>query len=164
MDKELRKGQILLVEAGVGVILFAVWNITRVNLYLGLAPIPVEAVYEEAVRNGIGEKLFLIVMIAVLAVILIWQLSIRLYIGMSAIAEGKGKKKGCAYLVWAAVLLVSDFQINWQAFDGKNIPGGGEATVNQIISMCLEAASAYVLLQLLIFGIRVKKLRKKMKA
>ena len=163
MEKELRKRQILLAEAGVGVILFAVWNITKVNLYLGLTPLPVEALYEEAAKNGISEKFLIISLIIVAVSILLWQLCIRLYIGTSAAAEGKGKKKGYAYLVWAAVLLVSDFQINWQAFDVQSILAGEEISVNQFMSICMEAASAYVLLQLLISGIRVKKLRKKMK-
>ena len=163
MEKELRKRQILLFEAGVGVILFAVWNITKVNLYLGLTPLPVEVLYEEAAKNGISEKFLIISLIIVAVGILLWQLYIRLYIGTSAAAEGKGKKKGYAYLVWAAVLLVSDFQINWQAFDAQSILAGEEISVNQFMSICMEAASAYVLLQLLLSGIWVKKLRKKMK-
>ena len=163
MEKELRKRQILLAEAGVGVILFAVWNITKVNLYFGLTPLPVEVLYEEAAKNGISEKFLIISLIIVAVGILLWQLCIRLYIGTSAAAEGKGKKKGYAYLVWAVVLLVSDFHINWQAFDVQSILAGEEISVNQSMSICMEAASAYVLLQLLISGIRVKKLRKKMK-
>ena len=163
MEKELRKRQILLFEAGVGVILFAVWNITKVNLYLGLTPLPVDALYEEAAKNGISEKFLIISLIIVAVGILLWQLFIRLYIGTSAAAEGKGKKKGYAYLVGAAVLLVSDFQINWQAFDVQSILAGEEISVNQFMSICMEEASAYVLLQLLLSGIRVKKLRKKMK-
>ena len=93
MEKELRKRQILLAEAGIGVILFAVWNVVKVNLYLGLSELPVELLHEAAVRDGIDEKMLLTFMIIIIAGILIWQLSIRLYIGMSANAEGRGKKK-----------------------------------------------------------------------
>lgn len=163
MEKELRKRQILLFESGVGVILFAFWNIIKINLYYALIPFPVEAIYEEAAKNGISAK-FLIISIIVIALgFLLWQLSIRVYVGMSARAEGKGKKKGYAYLVWAVILLMLDFSINWQAFDVKNLLAGGEIGEGQITNICLEAASAYVLLQLLISGIRVKRLRKKMK-
>ena len=163
MEKELRKRQILLWESGAGVILFAVWNLTRANLYLALTPFPMEVLQEEAAQVGISEKFLMIMMIVVVAGILIWQLSIRLYIGMSARAEGKGKKKSYTYLVWTAILVVSDLQINWRAFDVQSILSGGDISGKQIASLCLEAASVYVLLQLLISGIWVKRLRKKMK-
>lgn len=163
MEKELRKRQILLAEAGIGVILFAVWNVVKVNLYLGLSELPVQLLHEAAVRDGIDEKMLLTFMIIIIAGILIWQLSIRLYIGMSANAEGRGKKKGYAYLVWAAILLVTDLQMIWQTFGVDQLLAGEKITVDQITSFCLEAASIYVLLQLLFSGIRVKILRKKMK-
>ena len=163
MEKELRKRQILLAEAGFGVILFAVWNVAKVNLYLGLSELPVQLLHEEAVRDGIDEKFLLYFIITIAAAILIWQLSIRLYIGLSATAEGRGKKKGNAYLVWTAILLVTDLQMIWQTFGVDQLLAGEKITVDQITSFCLEAASMYVLLQLLLSGIRVKILRKKMK-
>lgn len=164
MEKELRKRQNLLADAGVGVIMFAVWRVVSINLYLGLEKLPLEMVYEVAAEEGISEKFFLGFLIVVFAGVLIWQLSIRLYIGMSATAEGKGKNKNWLYLVVAAVLLATDLQLYWESFDIGHMLTGEELKISAITGLCMELASAYVLLELLISGIRLKLLRKKMKA
>lgn len=163
MDKALRKRQILLSDAGVGVILFAVWRIASANLYLGFGDLPLEIVYEVAAEWGINERFFLYLMVAVLAVAQLWQLSIRLYIGLSATAEGKGKTQNWLYLVATAVLLIADIQYFWETFGVDRILAGKSLGIQASISVFAELASAYVLLELLISGVCVKLLRKKMK-
>lgn len=163
MEKELRKRQILLSEAGVGVILFAVWRVVSVNLYLGFGDFPLESVYEVAAEWGINEKFFLFLMLAVVAVAQIWQLGIRLYIGLSATAEGKGKNKNWLYLVAAGVLLIGDLLFFWDTFGVDRMLAGESLEIQASIGIFAELASAYVLLELLISGVCVKLLRKKMK-
>lgn len=163
MEKELRKCQNRLVDAGVGVILFAIWSVAKVNLYLGLSMFPIDQLYETADEVGINEKFFLAFMITIAAAILLWQLSTRLYIGLAAVAEGKGKKKGWGYLVLTAVLLIIDIQTSWENFIVERILAGEGLSVNLITGICMEAAAVYVMLELLISGIIVKKLRRQMK-
>ena len=163
MEKKLRKQRHLLVEAGTGVILFAIWSVAKVNLYLGLSSFSLDDLYETAAELGINEKFFLVFMGVVVAAILLWHLSTRLYIGLSATAEGKGTPKGYGYLVLAAILLVTDLQSNWQAFGLDRVLAGEKMSMNLITSLCMEAASLYVLLELLISGFRVKQMCKKRK-
>ena len=163
MEKELRKWQNLLVDAGTGVILFAAWSVVRVNLYLAFLPISMEDIYNVAAEVGINKTFFIVFMLVLVAGILLWQLSIRLYIRLSATAEGQGKQKGYAYLVVAAVLFVTNLQFNWQTYGVDQILAGEMLSVEQIVSLCMEAAAMYVLIELLISGIRVKILKKKMK-
>lgn len=163
MDKALRKRQILLSDAGVGVILFAVWRVASVNLYLGFGDLPLELVHEVAVEMGLNEKFFIFFMMAIAVCIQIWQLSIRLYIGLSATAEGKGKTKSWLYLMVAAVLLIGDFQYFSKAFGIDRLLAGEMLEINATIGVFAELASAYVLVELLISGVCVKLLRKKMK-
>ena len=163
MEKELRKRQNLLVDAGMGVVLFAVWSVAKVNLYLGHSTFFLEELYRTAEQFGIKEKTFLIFMASFIAVILLAQLSIRLYIGLCASAEGKGKTKSWAYIVLATVLLMIEGQTCWQSFDVECILGGEELSFDLVTGLCMELASLYVLLELLISGIRVKQLRRKMK-
>lgn len=162
MEKELRKHQNHLVDAGLGVILFAVWTVVRVNLYLGFVTIPMDDLYKVSEEIGIDGKYFLIFLLVVLAAVLLWQLVIRLYIGLSANAEGKGKKKSWLYLAIAAMLLLAELQTSWQAFGVERIMAGEEVSMEMVMAICMEAASMYVLLELLISGVRVKLLRKKM--
>ena len=163
MEKKLRKRQSMLVDAGMAVILFAVWSVARVNLYLGHATFILEELYRTAEEFGINKNNFLIFMVSFVAVILLFQLSIRLYIGICATKEGKGTSKGWAYLVLTAVLLIIDTQSYWQTFGVQRIFAGEGLSVNLISGLCMEAASIYVLLELLISGICVKKLRTTMK-
>ena len=163
MEKELRKCQHMLVEAGTGIILFAVWNVAKVNLYLGLSLFPTELLHTAAVEAGVDEKSLAIFTATLVALVMIFQLSVRLYIGLSATGEGKGKNKSWIYLVLTAVLLITNIRADWQTFGVERILAGEKMSVELITGICMEAASLYVLLELLISGIRVKKLRKQMK-
>ena len=160
MDRKLRKYQNLLVNAGSGVILFAVWSVAKMNLYLGISGFFLDEVYKFAEEFGIGKKFFAGFLFAAVTGVLIWQLSTRLYIGINAVKEGKGTSRGWVYLVVAALLLITDVQ----AFFGMIKPGTYDGTLTAIGGLCVEAASLYVLVELLISGIQVKLLRKKKKA
>ena len=63
----------------------------------------------------------------------------------------------------AAILLIFDLQANWHAFDVEGILACERLSANEIAGICVELASMYVMLELLIAGIWVKRLRKKMK-
>ena len=97
---------------------------------------------------------------SLLAMILLWMLGSRLYIALNAIAEGKGKKKGWAYLVLTAILLLTDMQSFWQVNLVSFLFGGLKNAFSMSVSFVLELVSLYMLLELLICGIRVKRLRK----
>ena len=163
MERELRKFQNMLVDAGTGVILFAVWSVARVNIYLGLSHFIIEELNRTAQEIGISETFFLIFMASMVAGVLLFMLGTRLYIGLNAIAEGKGKAKPFAYLVLTAVLLVTDIHTNLQVFGVDRILAGEKISMELIMGICMELASVYVLLEVLISGIRVKILRKRMK-
>ena len=163
MEKKLRKQQNQLVDAGTGVILFAVWSVAKVNLFLSVSSFFLDELYDYAAQYGISEK-FLLGTIAVITVgILLWQLCTRIYIGINAIAEGKGQKKGWAYLVLTAFFVITDVQTQWHIFITNFIMTGDGFTPSMVVSFCLEVVSIYVLMDLLISGIRVKRLRKTMK-
>lgn len=163
MEKELRKRQNMLVEAGTGVILLAVWSLVKVNLYLALSSISLDDLYAVAEEVGLNKTFFLIFMIVTVLGVLLVYLGVRLYIGLSAAAEGKGKPKGYGYLVMAVVLLVTDVQSSYNTFWADRIQAGDAMTFDLFASFCMEAFSAYVLLELVISGIRVKQLSKKRK-
>ena len=160
MDKKLRKQQNLLVDAGTGVILFAIWSVAKVNLYLGVSSFLLEELNKAALEYGVSEKVLLLLMGSILALVLLWMLCSRLYIGLNAIAEGKGRKRGWAYLVLTAVLLLTDMQTFWQVNLVSILFGGLQNAFSMSVSFVLELVSLYMLLELLICGIRVKRLRK----
>lgn len=162
MERKLRKQQSLLVDAGTGVILFGVWSVAKINLYLGLSPIFLEALHIMARDIEMDEKLLIGILWFVVAVWLVAEMSVRLYIGMSAIAEGKGQKKGSLYLVVAAALLSTTLSQAWKTF-GPEALAISNIGMSLILSFCMELISIYVILELLITGIRVKRLKKQLK-
>lgn len=163
MERNLRKQQSLLMDAGIGVILFSVWSIARVNLYLGLSPVFLEELHEIAKESEISETAFIAILWLLVTVGLMVGLIMHLYVGLSAIAEGKGEKRGYLYLVVASVLLVATLRNGWEAFGPEALAAVEGIDLSLILGFSLELASVYVILELLITGIRVKRLKKMLK-
>ena len=163
MERTLRKQQSLLVDAGSGVILFGIWGVAKMNLYLGLSPVFLEAMHQMAGEFELGEKFLTSALWPMITVFMAIGLIIRFYVGLSAVSEGKGKKKGCFYLVVAAALLATTLQHGWTMFSPEVLMAEGEIEWGMVLACCLELVSIYVILQLLISGFRVKILKKKLK-
>lgn len=162
MERKLRKQQSLLVDAGTGVILFGIWGVAKINLYLGLSPIFLEALHIMAQEIEIDEKIIAAILWILVAMWLVMEMGVRLYVGISAMAEGRGKKKGYLYLVVAASLLGVTLSQGWSTFGPEALAKSG-INMSLILSFCMELVSVYVILELLIAGIRVKRLKKLLK-
>ena len=158
MEKQLRKHQQMLLDAGKGMILFAVWSVVKLNMYLGLSATFLESLQQEALNYGVDKNVILGLICTIFALVLLGYLTLRLYVGLNAMAEGKGREKGEGYLVLDAVLL------GMSLVDLRNIYlTKQEMTVNLLVGFCMEIASIYILVELLVRGICVKHLKKKMK-
>lgn len=158
MEKELRKQQNLLVDAGIGVIMFGIWGVAKINMYLAMSSEFAEAWRITVQESKPGEEFLLTGVWILIAVLLISSLSLRLYIGLSAVADGKGKKKGNAYLLLTVVFLVFSLQTSWHTYLEVQ-----QIDFNEVMCFFLDVASLYVILEVLIAGFRVKRLRRKMK-
>lgn len=159
MEKKLRKREAQLVDAGRGVILFGIWEVAQVNMVLSMSSDFREA-WQNAIQTaGVDAKVYTIGLWVSILFVLLIQFLPRLYIGFSAVAEGKGRKKGNVYIVLTAALLVFNLHTSWISF----FSGISQISVNMIVSFLLNAVSLYIMVELLTAGIGVKRLRKKMK-
>lgn len=163
MEKQLRKQQNRLADAGWGTILFGIWSVIKVNMYLGLASSFVSELYQGAEAFGELKDFVLGFFWFVFAMILVFYLAVRSYIGLAAMAEGKGKKKGCGYLIVTVGLVVMTLMDIWNIYIEDYLVNMQDITMNLITGFCLELASLYVLLEVLVAGLRVKQLKKKRK-
>lgn len=159
MEKELRKRQSLLVDTGMGMVMFGIWSVVKINMYLALSSVFSEALQITTQALEPDEPYFIMGFWIIIAVFLVGNLSLHLYIGLSAVADGKGRKKGYAYILLTAALLASNLQTNWYVYR----TGLRQITINSFMGIFLDMASLYVIVELLITAIRVKRLRKKMK-
>ena len=159
MEKKLRKREAQLVDAGRGVILFGIWEVAQVNMFLAMS-----SEFKEAWQNaieiaGVDVKVYTVGLWVFVVFVLLLELLPRLYIGFSAMADGKGSKKGNAYIVLTAALLIFNLQTSWISY----CSGIQQISASAIVGLLLDAASLYVTVELLIAGIGVKRLRKMMK-
>lgn len=159
MERELRRQQNLLVDAGMGMVMFGIWGVVKINIFLALSSDFAEAWHTALQESEVAEEYILAGLWIVIAIYLVMVLFSRLYIGMSAVADGKGKKKGYAYILMTVVLLVFNLHTNWYIYTEER----PVINLNWIMGVLLDMASLQIMMELLIAAIRVKRLRKKMR-
>lgn len=93
-----RRLQDTLIISGTGVLAFSIWTLAKTALVLALID---ERMLLSVVFLGAGIPLS--VFYLVIGLFLLVDISARAFVGVSARAEGNGKKKGNAYLVVAVL-------------------------------------------------------------
>jgi len=104
---KIRRIQHTLSIAGSGVFAFCVWSLAKISLFLSLVD---ESTLQTTLCNllGIDSDTLMNGVYATIVAIIIIDLVVRIYVGMSARAEGRGKKKGSFYLVVAAIAALAN--------------------------------------------------------
>lgn len=152
IERHLRKGQNNLVVIGYGVIAFGLWSAIKIVLYTALnTDINMLSSEEETV----SVVMFWIMMFVFLA----FDLSLRLYVGFSAVYEGRGRKKRFGYIILALLMALTSFALvvaNLAAFGSDESPG------KTVVTIIVEASSSIMLIEMAIFAVRVKRLGRKL--
>lgn len=161
MEKNLRKYRNNLVVTGTGAILFGLWTVVKLNMSILLFPDILGALPTAAREVGMPESALWITMAVILVIAISIILGARLFIGINAIAEGKGKKRGYTYLILAAILLFSNLKSMPDLFVAQLKEDVG--LIDAIITILVELTSLYNLSDLLYYGVRIKLLNRKQK-
>lgn len=147
---KMRRYQNLLTVSGLGVIIFGLWSVLKTILLLFLK----EGILKELPDDTIVR----VIVFAFLGGVLLVEFLIRLFVGLSARAEGFGKKKGYAYIVVAILMaLASLFSLVMIFFDMND-----QSITELIVSVIVEATSLVVTIELLVAAFTVKKLKKEL--
>ena len=157
IEREIRRNQNYLVILGTGVLAFAVWTVVRTlaQYFLQQAEIKAMVEVEAAAPPEIVNAAMTVMLILILALLVI-ELILRLIVGFSARAEGKGKKKRKGYLVVAVFLIVLQaFSIGITLAGIFTDPG---VIVEGIIGILIEITSAITIIQLIMASVRLRKL------
>lgn len=117
MEIELRKHQNNLIIVGTGIIILGFWSVAKSIMMFTIDNTSLEKIVKQVVMdsgtdsemasNLTASDLMLIVTIITM-VVTILELFVRVYIGKSAIAEGRGQKKGNLYVALAILLALMD--------------------------------------------------------
>ena len=147
-ERKMRRYQNLLTVSGLGVIIFGLWSVLKTILLLFM---------KEGILSEIPDDTFVRVMFfLILGGILLVDVLIRLYVGLSARAEGFGKKKGYGYVVIAILMALASLTSLVLIFFDSN----EQSIWELIVSVIVEATSLVVTIELLIAAFTVKKLKK----
>lgn len=105
MEAKIRKQQSILMCSGLAMILFGIWSIVRVVLMRFIEPVHFASYFAELTEPVDTAYLNLILVIAL--ILLFIDLSIRSYVGISAIKDGTGRGNSkITYIIVAILCLV----------------------------------------------------------
>lgn len=159
----IRKAQNTLIVVGTGTILFGIW--TAVRMFGRLFMLRDETV--ETMRRLAGETIaqfsdsdvFIITIIATVFFMLLF-LCVRTFVGLSALAEGRGLRRRRLYLPIAAIMIISyfvSFFINFFTVTEENNLGVlmPQTTFSGLI---IDLTSIIMLTEMIVSAIRIRKL------
>lgn len=159
MDIELRRRRINLSTLGTGVVAFGVWNVLKTILYIFASPVNFVDVDDAGAYGAVVS----LISYALLGLLLALDLSLRLYIGLSARAEGRGRRKGSGYIIAAAALFAMTaayYVAAWVTHSNTRLEN--QAALDYYVSMFVDITAMIMLGDLLYTAIRARKLEKQM--
>ena len=172
MERELRKSKNILVVLGYGVMMFAAWNLFKAILTCTLD----FGVYKEMISSAITAEdlenfnmskeafvrvIEIFIITAVLVISLVDTL-IRIRVGLSAVAEGKGKKSGKFYLAASVIIILVSLLSIYTNFTELIHPNESTEFENTIASLIFDITSLIIVLQMIYYAKRVRKLTKEL--
>ena len=158
-ESELRRGQNTLFILGGGVITFGVWSIIKSIMYVAVDPLKYLQV------GDIPEEYRLIIMAFVYGIIVLIigvDMGLRIYVGLSARAEARGKKKSRAYIVVAVLMAVANLLLFLGAFLLAVLnPGAYSGNIlDTLVSAIVDITAQITLIELIFTARNVQRLRK----
>lgn len=147
---KMRRYQNLLTVSGLGVIIFGLWTVLKTILLLFL---------QEDMVDDLPDGLFYrVLFFTLIGGVLLIDFLIRLFVGLSARAEGFGKKKGYGYIVVAILIAIASLaSLVLIFFDTAD-----RSVLELIVSFIVEATSMIATVELLVAAFTVKKLKKEL--
>lgn len=152
---QVRRLQDCLTIAGTAVIAFSVWSLAKIALFLAF-------VDEETIRQliqvlGLQQDSAAAVTYASLLIIAIVDLGFRAYVGLSARAEGRGKKKSPFYLIIATIAAIA----NSTSLVGIALATSFASSIlNMLVTVAIEATAIAALVLVIYSSIRLRQIRK----
>ncbi len=142
------KIEINLITTGTGLMFFGLW--TFIKFFLTIVFLGVE--YDD---NTSDEVKLIATIIAIIAVAIVSALFC--YVGLSARAEGKGKKKSVVYLIVNGFILF--FHILIIILEAAALLFG-ENIFTIVVTIIIDATAAVLMLEVMINSIKLRKIRR----
>ena len=160
----IRRSQSTLVAVGTGIMLLGVWSAIKAYSYIllrrGSLIEEVRSYAEEGTE--LTDGMLLAGVIVVFTIYVLIELGVRLFIGRSAIAEGKGHRSGKMYIPLTILLIIVTaliiFAEGYSMVDGK--PDSNVTEVDWATSLVIDITSLVMMIEMVVSAFRVKKYKK----
>lgn len=159
---EIRKSQNTLIVVGSGIVLFSIWSAVKmVGMLFLLRKETVDALLEKVGPvEGLSDNAIFLIFFVMTVLVMGLILGIRVFVGLSAVAEGRGKRRGLLYILIAAVMIIGNIWFFCVGFFTMEAPERfGALTRDQSIStMIIDVTSMIMLAHMVIAALRIRKL------
>ena len=171
-DIMIRKLRDTLVSGGLAVIAFGIWTVIRSVLEIskviggvlnGMAYEGLTDAQMQALRDMVSDKALLYGTIGVLIVLMVIDLVIRIYVGLSARATGLQKKKkngkernGIAWIIFGILLMIVDVYSLISSVMEAGVTVANTSILYFVIQTFVEVTSLFISTELVITGIRLR--------
>ena len=164
---KLRQARNTLVVVGTGIIIMSAWTVIKsFSLTLFERDNITAAIREmgEETMAEFSDKEVFAAFCAVLCAVTLIFIGIRVYIGLSAISEGKDKKSGSLYMPLTVVYIgITIYQIILQAMDLLVENDDFKLEQPSAAAILIELTSLIMLTEMIIAAVKVKKYRNEMR-
>lgn len=160
-DIKIRRTKDILISSGTGVIMFAVWSVVRTLLNFTLLRKNNDDIFSEiSAETGMRPDggVILGASIAIVLAVLAVEVGLRIYVGLSARAEGKGKNKGNAYLVIAFIMI--PIYISGIIMSIVNVATAKGSVVDMTVTVIVEITSLFAYIELALSAVKLKKMKR----
>ena len=168
MGAQLRKYQNMLIIIGTGVIYFGVWGYVKLAMYFVSNRSNLLETFSKTMDvETLTPEILQVFYIITFAMILLMGgiiFAVRLYVGLSARAEGMGRRHGVFYLVVAVLIVLIEGGILVASvvlyFSGN---GGETSFLDMLATAVVELTSVVLTAEMVVSAVKVKRLEKQMK-
>lgn len=115
MESEIRRLQSTLAISGIAYIAFGFWFIVKVVMLLIISPDQLRMHASELFGSPMDTDIVFHAALIILFVLMVIGLVMRLYVGLSAFLESRGRRCGTLYVIIAAIAAVSGIVSTVQA-------------------------------------------------
>ena len=165
----LRRHQNTLIVAGSGIIIFGLWTIIKVISRIFLYRTSIIASIRRMMgpqAGAVSDTLIFTVLLVIFSIGALILFGIRLYIGLSAIAEGRGRRVLPFYIPVTIILcffsVLDTLRSIIRLFDPPESLEGIILTDTGIIAAAIELTSLIILIQMAIAAVRVRKVKQQL--
>lgn len=156
MQKEIRRCNDHLVSIGTGVTLFGIWTVIRLVVSIFLERKNIFGDLEAEVTEELTISILTIIFWGLIIIMALLILALHLFIGLSARAEGLGRKKKIGYLIFTGIFIV--LYCILIPLEIVHFNTTFESVTNGVVTLFIDTSVLVTLAELMYNAIRVRKL------